>query len=76
MSIIIRKAIKEDCHHMIQLIHELAVYEKEPDAVTVDFDHFVESGFGENPVWWAIVATSPLPSIGGRMRRRTKQRMR
>lgn len=41
---------------MMELIHELAVYEKEPDAVTVPFDHFVESGFGENPVWFAYVA--------------------
>lgn len=41
---------------MMELIHELAVYEKEPDAVTVSFDHFVESGFGENPVWFAYVA--------------------
>jgi GNAT superfamily N-acetyltransferase len=22
----------------------------------VSFDHFVESGFGEKPVWWALVA--------------------
>ncbi len=56
MSIIIRKAVKEDCGQMMQLIHELAVYEKEPEAVTVTFDHFVESGFGEKPVWWAFVA--------------------
>ena len=41
---------------MLELIHELAVYEKAPDEVTVDFDHFEESGFGENPVWWAFVA--------------------
>ena len=41
---------------MMQLIHELAVYEKEPEAVTVKFDHFVDSGFGEKPVWWAFVA--------------------
>ena len=64
MSIIIRKAVKEDCAKMMELIHELAVYEKEPDAVTVTFDHFVESGFGENPVWQAFVA-SPNPSKGG-----------
>ena len=64
MEIRIRKAVKEDCLHMMQLIHELAVYEKEPDAVTVDFDHFVECGFGENPVWFAFVA-SPNPSKGG-----------
>ena len=48
---------------MMELIQELAVYEKEPDAVTVSFDHFVESGFGENPVWQAFVATSPVASI-------------
>lgn len=41
---------------MMELVHELAVYEREPDAVTVTFDHFVESGFGEKPVWWAYVA--------------------
>jgi GNAT superfamily N-acetyltransferase len=41
---------------MMELIHELAVYEREPEAVTVSFDHFVESGFGEHPVWFAYVA--------------------
>jgi len=56
MGIIIRKAVKEDCERMMELIHELAVYEKEPDAVTVNLEHFVESGFGENPVWFAYVA--------------------
>ena len=63
MSIIIRKAVKEDCPAMMELIHELAVYEKEPDAVTVSFNHFVESGFGEKPVWQAFVATGPVASI-------------
>ena len=58
MEIQIRKAVKEDCSRMMELIHELAVYEKEPEAVTVSFDHFVESGFGENPVWFAFVAES------------------
>ena len=56
MEVKIRKAIKEDCPSMMELIHELAVYEKAPDEVTVDFGHFVESGFGKNPVWWAFVA--------------------
>jgi GNAT superfamily N-acetyltransferase len=41
---------------MMELVQELAVYEKAPEAVTVDFDHFVDSGFGETPVWWAFVA--------------------
>ena len=56
MNMTIRKAVKEDCQRMLELITELAVYEKEPDAVTVSFDHFTESGFGKNPVWWAFVA--------------------
>jgi GNAT superfamily N-acetyltransferase len=56
MNITIRKAVKEDCSRMLELIQELAVYEKEPTAVTVAFDHFVESGFGETPIWWAFVA--------------------
>ncbi len=62
VSVTIRKAVKEDCSRMMELIKELAAYEKEPDAVTVDFNHFVESGFGEKPVWQAFVATSPNPS--------------
>lgn len=56
MNIIIRDAKKEDCKRMMELINELALYEKAPEEVTVTFDHFVESGFGENPVWWAYVA--------------------
>jgi GNAT superfamily N-acetyltransferase len=56
MEISIRRAKKEDCPRLMELVHELAVYEKAPDEVTVTMEHFVESGFGENPVWWAFVA--------------------
>ena len=56
MNIVIRKAVKEDCARMMELVHELAVYEKAPEQVTVNFDHFMESGFGPHPVWWAFVA--------------------
>ena len=56
MSITIRKAVKEDCRRMMELVQELADYERAPEAVTVAFDHFVDSGFGEQPVWWAYVA--------------------
>lgn len=55
-AIIIRKAVKEDCTAMLQLVHELAEYEKAQEQVTVTLDHFIESGFGPNPVWWAFVA--------------------
>ena len=56
MNINIRKAVKADCGQMMELIKELALYEKAPDEVTVKFEHFVESGFGPNPIWWAYVA--------------------
>lgn len=56
MEITIRRAVKEDCPRLLELVHELAVYEKAPDEVTVTLEHFIESGFGEAPVWWAFVA--------------------
>ncbi len=56
MDILIRKATRTDCARMMELIQELAVYEKAPDEVTVSLSHFEESGFGANPVWWAFVA--------------------
>ena len=56
MEIQIREAKKEDCPRMMELIKELAEYEKAPEQVTVNFEHFVESGFGTRPVWWAYVA--------------------
>ncbi|MDE3125474.1 MAG: GNAT family N-acetyltransferase [Bacteroidota bacterium] len=56
MNINIRKAEKKDCTRLLELIHELAVFEKAPEEVTVTLQHFEESGFGSNPVWWAFVA--------------------
>jgi GNAT superfamily N-acetyltransferase len=56
MKIIIRKAVKEDCPRLLELVQELATYERAPDEVTVTLEHFVESGFGEKPVWWTFVA--------------------
>jgi len=52
----IRKAQAADCGRMLELVKELAVYERAPDEVTVTLSHFTESGFGPNPVWWAFVA--------------------
>lgn len=62
MNINIRKAVQSDCPAMLELIKELAIYEKEPEAVTVTLDHFEESGFGEQPVWWAYVAEISNPN--------------
>jgi GNAT superfamily N-acetyltransferase len=56
MSMEIRKAVKSDCARIMELVAELAIYEKAPNEVTVSLEHFTESGFGQNPVWWAFVA--------------------
>lgn len=56
MEIRIRKAVKQDCKRILELVNELAVYEKAPQEVTVTLDHFTKSGFGTKPVWWAFVA--------------------
>ena len=64
MELKIRRAVKEDCPRLLELVHELATYEKAPHEVTVTLDHFTESGFGKNPVWWAFVAFTTDPSNG------------
>jgi GNAT superfamily N-acetyltransferase len=56
MNINIRRAKKEDCTRILELVKELARYEKAPNAVTVTLEHFEQSGFGYRPVWWAFVA--------------------
>jgi len=56
-DIAIRRAVREDCPRLLELIRELAEYERAPQAVTVTPEHFEDSGFGPHPVWWAFVVT-------------------
>ncbi|MEJ7611390.1 MAG: GNAT family N-acetyltransferase [Ferruginibacter sp.] len=60
----IRKAVKADCSRMMELVQELAVYERAPEEVTESLQHFIDSGFGEHPVWQAFVATDREEVIG------------
>lgn len=52
----IRRAEAADCPRILELVQELADYEKASSEVTVSPEHFSESGFGANPVWWGFVA--------------------
>jgi GNAT superfamily N-acetyltransferase len=52
----IRRAERKDCKRLLELIKELATYERAPNEVTATLEHFEESGFGEKPVWWGFVA--------------------
>jgi GNAT superfamily N-acetyltransferase len=56
MNIKIRRAVREDCLRILELVKELAKYERAPKEVTVTQEHFEQSGFGYKPVWWAFVA--------------------
>ncbi|MGN6397261.1 MAG: GNAT family N-acetyltransferase [Mucilaginibacter sp.] len=52
----IRIARKEDCPRLMELVHELALFEKAPEEVTVTLQEFEDAGFGDKPVWKAFVA--------------------
>lgn len=56
MEYTIRPARETDCPRLLELIRELAEYERAPQEVTVTLEHFQTSGFGPSPVWWALVA--------------------
>ncbi|MDB5144301.1 MAG: acetyltransferase family protein [Mucilaginibacter sp.] len=52
----IRIAKKEDCPRLLDLVHELALFERAPEEVTVTLAEFEDAGFGNKPVWKAFVA--------------------
>jgi len=56
MDIKIRKAEKQDMNNVLELINELAVFEKEPEAVIIDENDLIRDGFGENPAFHCFVA--------------------
>ena len=60
----IRPARREDCPRLLELVRELAAYERAPDKVTVSPSHFEEAGFGSCPVWQAVVVEDDGVIIG------------
>jgi GNAT superfamily N-acetyltransferase len=52
----IRVAVKADCPRLMELVHELALFERAPEEVTVTLEEFEDAGFGTKPVWKAFVA--------------------
>ena len=61
---IIRDATKNDMPSVLELIKELAVFEKEPEAVVVTVDDLVRDGFSENPLFECFVAEEKNEIIG------------
>ena len=60
----IRKATKNDMPSVLELIQELATFEKEPDAVVVTVDDLVRDGFSANPLFQCFVAEVDGEIIG------------
>lgn len=60
----LRLAQKQDCPRLLELIKELALYEKAPEEVTVTLQEFEDAGFGQQPVWKAFVAEDDGTIIG------------
>ncbi len=61
---IIRIATKNDMPSVLELIKELAVFEKEPEAVVVTAEDLVRDGFSENPLFECFVAEEKNEIIG------------
>ncbi len=52
----IRQGKKEDLPRVLELIKELALYEKAPEQVTNTLEQMEKDGFGKNPIFGFIVA--------------------
>jgi GNAT superfamily N-acetyltransferase len=64
MNAAIREATLADCSRILELINELAVYERAPEEVTVTLAEFEDAGFGQKPVWKAFVAEVDAIIVG------------
>jgi GNAT superfamily N-acetyltransferase len=53
---IIRKATKNDMKSVLDLIQELATFEKEPEAVVVTVSDLIRDGFSSTPLFHCFVA--------------------
>ncbi len=64
MEYTIRKARIEDMEQVLNLVQELADFEKEPDAVEVTKDDLVKDGFGEQKMFQCFVAETEKGIVG------------
>lgn len=64
MDFIVRQGEEKDMHSVLDLITELAVFEKEPDAVDISVTDLINDGFSENPKFKIFVAEQENQIIG------------
>ena len=63
-NLINRNATKSDVPAILDLIQELATFEREPNAVAVTEAELIRDGFGETPVFECFVATIESKVVG------------
>ena len=64
MNFTLRLAEKKDMESVLNLITELAVFEKEPDAVDITVDDLIRDGFSNQPKFRVYVAEQENIIIG------------
>jgi GNAT superfamily N-acetyltransferase len=64
MAITIRAATAADVPLILEFIRALAVYEREPEAVTATEADLLRDGFGPNPFYFCLIADSNRAPAG------------
>ncbi|MDB2362026.1 GNAT family N-acetyltransferase [Flavobacteriales bacterium] len=64
MDVLIRKGVKSDLPAVLDLIKELADFERALNEVTVSLEDLEHDGFGNHPYYWFIVAEKEGEIIG------------
>lgn len=64
MRIQIRNGVREDLPTVMDLIHELAEYERAADQVVTSVEDLERDGFGPNPIFEFIVAEDETGVVG------------
>lgn len=60
----LRTAVRSDVPLLLELVRELARYEREPDAVHATEDDLRREGFGERPAFHAVIAEEGGAAVG------------
>lgn len=63
-SLIIREANRNDAPLILDFIKQLAVYEREPDAVEATEADILRDGFGDHPLFHCLIAEREGAAVG------------
>lgn len=64
MNITVRLATKNDMNQVLELIRELAVFEKEPHAVEITVQDLIDGGCSDSPLFSCFVAEMDQKIVG------------